>query len=167
MLSQVFRDYSTLFTLYNTGELSCTWMGANGFKAKIGNEFCIVVCSRCRQNLKFGKFEIHGNSCCTDSTIICSFSTNDTIISLWRCRCSGRRLCLNSLWPLRSKTVASTKTSPQIITLLFRKSSRLFHLVYVLQCGRIILKINWDERFPSTNIREVYGKRETAGSCLT
>ena len=30
-LSQVFRGYSVLFTLCNTGELSCNWMGTNGF----------------------------------------------------------------------------------------------------------------------------------------
>ena len=31
-LSQVFRDYSVLFVLWNTGDLSCNWMGTNGFK---------------------------------------------------------------------------------------------------------------------------------------
>ena len=36
-LSQVFRDYFVLFTLYNTGELSCNWMGTNSFKVKIEN----------------------------------------------------------------------------------------------------------------------------------
>ena len=44
---QVFRDYSVLFTLYNTGELSCNWMGTNGFKVNIENEWFIVVCSPC------------------------------------------------------------------------------------------------------------------------
>ena len=34
-LSQVFRDYSVLCTLYNTGELRCNSMGTNGFKVKI------------------------------------------------------------------------------------------------------------------------------------
>ena len=29
--SQDFHDYSVLFTLYNTGELSCNRMGTNGF----------------------------------------------------------------------------------------------------------------------------------------
>ena len=29
-LSQVFREFSILFTLSNKGELSCKWMGANG-----------------------------------------------------------------------------------------------------------------------------------------
>ena len=53
-LSQVFRDYSVLFTLYNTGELSCNWMGTNGCKVIIGNVWFIVICSLCRQNLKFG-----------------------------------------------------------------------------------------------------------------
>ena len=57
-LSQVFRDYSVLFTLYNTGELSCNWMGTNGFKVKIENDCFIVICSRCRQNLKFGDFTL-------------------------------------------------------------------------------------------------------------
>ena len=57
-LWQVFRDYSVLFTLYNTGELSCNWMGANGFKAKTENDCFIVICSRCRQNLKFGDFTL-------------------------------------------------------------------------------------------------------------
>ena len=45
-LSQVFRDYSVLFTLYNTAELSCNWMGTNGFKVKTENEWFIVICSR-------------------------------------------------------------------------------------------------------------------------
>ena len=73
-LSQVFPDYSVLFTLYSKGELSCDWMGTNGFKVKRENDCLIVICSRCRQNLKFGDFtllfcgvrqEMHGNSCCT------------------------------------------------------------------------------------------------------
>ena len=76
-LSQVFPDYSVLFTLYSTGELSCDWMGTNGFKVKTEND--CLICSRCRQNLKSGDFtllfcgvrqKIHGNSCCTCSTII-------------------------------------------------------------------------------------------------
>ena len=29
-------------------------MGSYGFKVKTENEFFIVICSRCRQNLKFG-----------------------------------------------------------------------------------------------------------------
>ena len=44
-LSQVFRDYSVLFTLYNTGELSYTWMGTNGFKVKTENDRFIVIYS--------------------------------------------------------------------------------------------------------------------------
>lgn len=36
-LSQVNRDYSVLFILYNTGELSCNWTGTNGFKVKAEN----------------------------------------------------------------------------------------------------------------------------------
>ena len=53
-----YRDYSVLFTLYNTGELSCKLMGSNGFKVKTENERFIVICSRCRQNLKFGDFTL-------------------------------------------------------------------------------------------------------------
>ena len=57
-LSQVFRDYSVLFTLYITGEPPCNWMGTNGFKVKTENDCFIVICSRCRQNLKFGDFTL-------------------------------------------------------------------------------------------------------------
>ena len=56
-LSQVFRD-AVLFTFYNTGELSCNWVDTNGFKVKTENNFFIVICSRCRQNLKFGDFTL-------------------------------------------------------------------------------------------------------------
>ena len=45
-LSQVFRDYSVLFTLYNTGELSCNWMGTNGFKVKIENCYMLTLSSK-------------------------------------------------------------------------------------------------------------------------
>ena len=39
------------------GELSCNWMGTNGVKLKIENEwFPIAVSLRYRQNLKFGDF---------------------------------------------------------------------------------------------------------------
>ena len=57
-LSQIFRDYSVLLTLYNTGELSCNWMGTNGFKVKTENDCFIVIYSRCRKNLKFGDFTL-------------------------------------------------------------------------------------------------------------
>ena len=50
--------YSVLLTLVNKGELSCNWMGTNGFKVKIENEWFIVICSRCRQNLKIGDFTL-------------------------------------------------------------------------------------------------------------
>ena len=39
---------------------------------------------------------MHGNLCCTRSTIIFLFLTNN-ILALWRHRCRNRRLCLNSL----------------------------------------------------------------------
>ena len=38
--------------MYNRGELSAKWMGTNGFKVKVVNEWFIVVRSLCRQNLK-------------------------------------------------------------------------------------------------------------------
>ena len=41
--SQVFRDYSVMFTLYNASELSCNWMGTNGFKVKTENDCLIVI----------------------------------------------------------------------------------------------------------------------------
>ena len=166
VLSQVFHDYLVLFTLYNTGELSCNWMGTNGFKVKIGNDRLFVkawpnarntstqhhakllgttccvrlanllryvacvwpvhsthvatscnnvarccvemlrtfgqafICSRCRQNLKFADFtfyfveygeEMHGKSCCTRSTILFPFLTNN-ILALWRRRCRSLKL---------------------------------------------------------------------------
>ena len=40
------------------GELSCNWSGMNGFKVKTENDFFIVICSRCRQNLKSGDFTL-------------------------------------------------------------------------------------------------------------
>ena len=57
-LSQVFRDYSVLSTLYNAGELSYNWMGTNGFKVKTEKDCFDVICSGCRQNLKFGDFTL-------------------------------------------------------------------------------------------------------------
>ena len=33
-------------------------MGTNGFKVKTENDFFIVICLRCRQNLKFGDFTL-------------------------------------------------------------------------------------------------------------
>ena len=57
-LSQVFRDYSVLFTLKNTGELSRNWITTNGFKVKSENDSFVVIGSRCRQNLKFGDFTL-------------------------------------------------------------------------------------------------------------
>ena len=67
------------------------------YKVNVGNKWLIVLCSRCRQNLKFADFmllfswwgtalEMHGNLCCTCSTIISPFLTNN-ILALWRCRC--------------------------------------------------------------------------------
>ena len=50
-LSYVFRDYSILFTLFNIGEVSCSWT-----ELKITNDRLAVVCSRCRQDLKFRFF---------------------------------------------------------------------------------------------------------------
>ena len=55
-ISQVFRDYSVLFNLHNTSELSCNWMGTNGFKDKTENDCFVFICSRCRQNLRFVDF---------------------------------------------------------------------------------------------------------------
>ena len=99
--SQVFGDYSAfLFTLYNTGELSCNWMGTNGFNVKIENEWFIVTCSRCHQNLNFGLWSTAEK--CTEiraapaARAFFTFLTND-ILALWRCSCRSRRLCLNSL----------------------------------------------------------------------
>ena len=57
-LSQVFRNYIFLFTLYNTVELCCNWMGTNGLRVKTENDWFIVICSRCRKNLKFGDFTL-------------------------------------------------------------------------------------------------------------
>ena len=46
-LSQVFRNYSVLFTLYNTFELSRNWICTNGFKVKA--EMNDSLCSHCCQ----------------------------------------------------------------------------------------------------------------------
>ena len=42
----------------NTGELSCNWMGTNGFKVKREKDCFLVISSRCRQNLKFDNFTL-------------------------------------------------------------------------------------------------------------
>ena len=94
-LSQVFRDCcSVLFTLYNTGKLSCNWMGTSGFKVKTKKYCILVICSRCRQNLKFGDFTLLfcGSTAekCTEirvaraARVFFPFLTND--IPLWSCR---------------------------------------------------------------------------------
>ena len=80
-------------------------MGTSGFKVKTENDSFVVICSRCRQNLKLGDFTFlfcgvrqrnDGNSCCTCSTSIFPFLANH-ILALWCCRSRSRRLCLNSL----------------------------------------------------------------------
>ena len=84
-------------------------MGTNGFKVKTETEWFIVICSRCRHNLKSGDFTL----------LFCgvrqrnarkfvlhvqheyfSFLTNN-ILALWRCR--SRRLCLNFLMTSKGK----------------------------------------------------------------
>ena len=55
---QLFREYSALFTLYNTGELSCNWMATTDFKVKIANKWVTALCSLWRQNLNFGNFTL-------------------------------------------------------------------------------------------------------------
>ena len=56
-LSQVFRDYSILVTSYIVSKVSLKWIGTRDFRLKIiENERFSVVCSRCRQNLKFDDF---------------------------------------------------------------------------------------------------------------
>ena len=104
-LWQVFRSYSVLFTFYNTGELSCNWMGTNGFKVKTENDCFIVICSRCLQYLKYGDFTLF--LCGVRQTNARKFVLHvqhehfpfltNNIIALWRCRSRSRRLCLNSL----------------------------------------------------------------------
>ena len=91
-----------LFTLYNADALSCNWMGMNG-----SNERFIVICSRCRQHLKFGDFtllfcglrqrnarekQVHGVHVHVQHVYF-SFLTNH-IRALWRCCCRSRCLCL-------------------------------------------------------------------------
>ena len=73
-------------------------MTTNGFKVKTENDCFIVICSRCRQNLKFGDFtllfrgvrqrnarKIRAARATTCNTIIFTFLTNH-ILALWRCR---------------------------------------------------------------------------------
>ena len=71
-LSQVFRDYSVLFTFICTTQVNYPGTGwvRTVLKSKIENKRFIVICSRCRQNLKFGDFtllfcevrqKMHGN----------------------------------------------------------------------------------------------------------
>ena len=81
-------------------------MGANGFKVKTENDCFIVICPRCRLNLKLGDFtllfcgvrhtEVHGNSCCTCSKSISPFLPNH-ILAVWHCRFRSRRLCLRTV----------------------------------------------------------------------
>ena len=52
----VFHDYSTLFLLYNMGEVSYKRINKDGFEVKSETERFTVVCPRCSQNLKFGHF---------------------------------------------------------------------------------------------------------------
>ena len=62
-------------------------MGTSGL-VKIENEWFIVICSRCRQNLKFGDFTLLfcgvGIKNARKFVIIFPFLTND-ILALWRC----------------------------------------------------------------------------------
>ena len=54
---------------------------------------------------------MHGNSCCTCSTLIFPFLTND-ILALRSCRSRSNRLCLNSLvMLLAGKTVIGALSS--------------------------------------------------------
>ena len=52
------NDYSILFILYSMGEVSYNWIGKDGFEVKSETERFIVVCPRCRQNLKIGHFKL-------------------------------------------------------------------------------------------------------------
>ena len=45
-------DLGSMFSI--RPKLSCYWMGPNGFKVQIENEWFIVIGSRCRHNRKFG-----------------------------------------------------------------------------------------------------------------
>ena len=58
---------------------------------------------------------------------------------------------IRSIGICRSSTGTSTTTLPQNITLHNYKSFAII-LVYVVQCVRSILKVNWYERFQNKNV---------------
>ena len=88
-------------------------------KGKRENEWFIVICSRCRQNLKFGdltllfcgvrqrdarKFEQH--ECLS---LFFFFFLSNYILALWSCRSRSRGLCINcviAVVPLGQKLVS-------------------------------------------------------------
>ena len=77
-------------------------MGTKGFKVKTENDFLIVICSRCRQNLKFHVVVLWSTAeKCTETRVaraarvMFPFLTNN-ILASWRCRTRSFRLCFNS-----------------------------------------------------------------------
>ena len=70
---------------------------------------------------------MHGNSCCTCSTIF-PFLTND-ILALWSCRSRSSRLCLNSLMTLVGTKLnlgEKMKIYPQVLTSFIKPQIWLF-----------------------------------------
>ena len=103
-----------LFSLasFNASRAGCKWSGRSSFKVNIENERCTAVCSRCRQNLKFGNFTlsfgrrtqgIRSSACGTCSTIIFAHSTNQIIV-FWRPRWRCHGPCLSSLLSSKRRT---------------------------------------------------------------
>ena len=109
---RLFCDYSFLLAPFIVDRACCKWTGRSAVKLNIENERCTAVCSRWRQNLKFGNFTlsfgrraqgIRSSACGTCSTIIFAHSTNQIIV-FWRpcCRCRGP--CLSSLLSSKRRT---------------------------------------------------------------
>ena len=85
----------------------CNWMGTNGFKVRTENEWFIVICSRCRQNLRFANFAL----------LFCE------------CEVRAAALCLNSLlseWVHDRLGLPRTVSSQAGVELI----ARVFHLCH-------------------------------------
>ena len=145
-----------------------TGWGTNGFKVKIEDDWFIVKCSRCHHVVSRCFVEVrqknHENSCCTCSTNIFPFLTND-IFALWRCGCCSRCSSqnINSRYFNRFVTISTfliwqgcgssskltlvrttvnlgekMKIYPQVLAFFIKPQIWLFHVVALLTTAK-----NW------------------------
>ena len=90
----------------------------DGFEVKSETERFIVVCPRCRQNLKFGHFNhvvvltSTGEKCSKMRAALAARSflplLTNNVTAFWRCLCRSRRRLLNSIWAPPSKYCTCT-----------------------------------------------------------